>query len=560
MSNPEKQSHPVRDLDPEQKNKIYEIKHKIKEAEASLEKLTQPVKNDPYYLIRQLIDKEKFDRDIKKVGEIRREASACIRASVIDRNLTEFLWELNQAYNVLNKYMEQISREASTINIKIRKGFDCQESRLQSIYKNKEKYGNKLSDECKQEFNDTLILAEKVLIAYPRQLGDKQKEHYIQLCKANDKLLDIIGEQETVARRERIEKLLKNLPEPESRPTLRDLPRDLRWLLFIDVSEHEKAKKIADPGNFFDQNEDLHHGQPKESGYQQSMMGLFDNELVTAQSIQQKHMGDTVQTGQQNDMYYYDEYTRFHNRATEHLTNNRKKMRQENGLVREGEKVDFAYYSLWQIPKDDPQLVLKLQERRLAFKELYEQRINGLPLLQEMPGGKNPPLKINWLGGCTLSRPEDVPQGIMGYIMQSKEEGYIAMIPLYSPEEGKEYVNTILKSYKEGRKVPDQTEYQRLREIAKTIHTLNLIHQKFDANGRTNVNGYLYKFLQEEGFSPAILPNGTKDWCGEKMLDGFVEEILLGMHEFIKQVKQSKQNIGNSLNDSGPLEITPAQA
>jgi hypothetical protein len=73
-----------------------------------------------------------------------------------------------------------------------------------------------------------------------------------------------------------------------------------------------------------------------------------------------------------------------------------------------------------------------------------------------------------------------------------------------------------------------------------------------------NVNGYLYKFLQEEGFSPAILPNGTKDWCGEKMLDGFVEEILLGMHEFIKQARQGKQNVVHKPLDRDDLEIALA--
>jgi hypothetical protein len=46
--------------------------------------------------------------------------------------------------------------------------------------------------------------------------------------------------------------------------------------------------------------------------------------------------------------------------------------------------------------------------------------------------------------------------------------------------------------------------------------------------------------LKKEGFCPAILPNGPEVFGGTKTLDGLVEDMLLGMHEFIKVVKQHK--------------------
>jgi len=526
----------IRVLDANQVKKIYQVKHKIKESEANLEKITQFNRQDPHYLVRHLIDKETFDTDIEKIGEIRREASACIQAHVIDRDLTEFLWELNQAYTVLKKYLDQLRKQPNKINEELQVRFNYQEVIKNAINKDSGIYTNKFSDDRKQEFKRILISAENAHREYLNTVS--KKEAYIQICKANEGLLDVIGRQETEARREQIEKLLKDLPEPGSRPTLHDLDKRNWWPLYIGKKWHREAKERRTPGQFFDQKGSL--------GHQQSMTELFETMLLTAKP------------GEYNDMDY-DGYTEFHKLATRYITpdNKRNEMRQSNRLVRNSIE-NFAYGYLLPVPMNDPEPASKLQERRLAFKEMYEERINGLPLLQEMPGGKDPPLKPDWLGGHTIPRPEEIPQGIVGYIIRFNFNSQILLVPLYSLEEGKEHVNAILKSYYQGRKVSNQTEYQRLREIARAIRALNMVHQKFDGIGRTNGYGLLNKWLLEEGFSPTILPNGSTAFGGEQSLDGLVKDMLVGMHEFISQVNQGKQNSGHSQDNSSFLEITPA--
>jgi len=63
------------------------------------------------------------------------------------------------------------------------------------------------------------------------------------------------------------------------------------------------------------------------------------------------------------------------------------------------------------------------------------------------------------------------------------------------------------------------------------------MHPKSDGNGRT-ITALLNKFLQEEGFSPTILP--TMMLC--QTLDKQVEDTLIGMHSFIREVEKSKEN------------------
>src|SRR5205823_3693672 len=64
--------------------------------------------------------------------------------------------------------------------------------------------------------------------------------------------------------------------------------------------------------------------------------------------------------------------------------------------------------------------------------------------------------------------------------------GTIVMRPLYSVEQGSKHIDAILESYYEGKKVPGQTEYQRLREILRTIRALHTMHPKLDSNWRVN--------------------------------------------------------------------------
>jgi len=116
------------------------------------------------------------------------------------------------------------------------------------------------------------------------------------------------------------------------------------------------------------------------------------------------------------------------------------------------------------------------------------------------------------------------------------------MIPSYLKDEGQKHVNSILESYYQGREKPSQTDYQRLREIARTIRALHVIHTKYDANSRTNIFGLMNKWLIEEVFSPTILPYGKGVFYGEKTIDGLVEDMLIGMHLFMREVEKDQEN------------------
>jgi hypothetical protein len=127
-----------------------------------------------------------------------------------------------------------------------------------------------------------------------------------------------------------------------------------------------------------------------------------------------------------------------------------------------------------------------------------------------------------------------------GYLKQLKT-GSIFMVNAYLQDEGPQHVNAILESYYEGRKIPNQTQYQRLKEIARATRALHVLHPKGDGNGRTNIFGFMNKCLIEEGFCPAILPNGPEVFGGMKTLDGLVEDMLVGIHSYIKEVNRHKR-------------------
>ncbi len=328
-------------------------------------------------------------------------------------------------------------------------------------------------------------------------------------------------------RKERIEKLLEELPQV--RPTLSDLPREQWWNLYIDAPMHEEALKHSDPGYFFDQDES--------PGYQQSMINLFEKVLVPAKNGSQKDMN-------------YDEYTEIHKIVTECVPSYVQKMvmRISSG-IRENDNM-FVYYGLKPIESSE------IQERLTALIEMREERINGLPLFRNWQS-----LEEDFVEQITQKIVQSPPQAItVGWVRHDytqtrlygepfygAEPGFTIMIPAYREEEGRRHVNTILESYYQGRERPNQNEYQRLREIARTVRALHVMHPKADGNGRTHIFGLMNKWLIEEGFTPAILPNGPEIFGGSKTLDGLVEDMLNGMHLFGKAVGQNRKKIWESI-------------
>ena len=193
----------------------------------------------------------------------------------------------------------------------------------------------------------------------------------------------------------------------------------------------------------------------------------------------------------------------------------------------------------------------KIYERIAALQEMQDERINGLPLFQNWQSARvDSGIQVLY-DGIVKSPPQAITVGWVDHGCQPSEgeAGWITMVPAYRKEEGPRHVNAILESYYQRRERPNQTEYQRLREIARTVRALHVMHPKVDGNGRTNIFGLMNKWLIEEGFCPAILPNGPGVFGGKKTLDGLVEDMLGGMHSFIKEVEQNRKKIDEEVSD-----------
>ena len=284
---------------------------------------------------------------------------------------------------------------------------------------------------------------------------------------------------------------------------------------------HEEAQKLSDPGRFFDKD--------RSPGYQKGMIKLFEKVLVPAQ-----YRG-------QDDMNYND-YNEIHEIPVKYAPNEKKaKMRKNGGISGDG----YNFYGLSPMKEEE------IQERLTALQEMREERINELPLFQNWQS-----LKEKFLEEIArkIVQSSDPPAITVGWVRHNYTEtnkrcdqyygampGFIIMLPAYLKEEGPKNVNTVLKRYYQDRGEQNQTEYQRLREIARTVRALHIMHPKYDGNGRTHIFGLMNKWLIEEGFCPAILPNGARVFGGIKTLDGLVEDMLVGMHSFIKEVEEDQK-------------------
>lgn len=310
-------------------------------------------------------------------------------------------------------------------------------------------------------------------------------------------------------RKGRIEELLRKLPE--ICPTLKDLPRDRWWKLYIDAPLHEQAEKMSDPGRMFDED--------SSPGYQRSMLELFDKVLVPIQKNRQKSM-------------HYEEYIKIHDLSTEYCPN-RDDMRKDAGAVITNSTFNHGRYGTIR-----PKTGEDLQDRVAAFQEIENEFIDGLPLFGSLPF--EDAIDVD---GCSRQivtgrvNHGDIPIPDVRF-----PTGCIEIASTYPREQIPHYINTILESYYESQKTANG-RYHIIKNIAKATRTLNVLHPKMDANGRTNVNTFMNKCLIEEGLSPTILPNDPEIFNGEKTLDRLVEDVLIGMHSFIREVNQNSPSV-----------------
>jgi len=320
-------------------------------------------------------------------------------------------------------------------------------------------------------------------------------------------------------RKERIEKLLEKLPRNNGdRPTLSNLSSKQWWTLFND------AQQTNDPELFYER---------QDPGYRQGMIEFFNRVLIPAQNREQKYMS-------------YNDYTEMHKIATEFLPNDKRdQMRWRGGI----DELTTAYTRYNITPAKNTEI---LYERFKSFQEMRNEHINDLPLFQNWQSEEE-----EYIEEVVHSIRQSSPRAItIGWVRHdykptaidpsdqfyAAELGSTIMIPSYLKDEGPRHVDSVLKLYYQGRETPGQTEYQRLRAIAETIRKLHVMHPKYDGNSRTNIFGLMNKWLIEEGFSPTILPNGKGVFYGVKTLDGLVEDMVIGMHSFMREVKQNKEN------------------
>jgi len=318
-----------------------------------------------------------------------------------------------------------------------------------------------------------------------------------------------------VERKKRIEEHLKELPR--NYPRLENLSK-MCWRFSIGAPMHEEAQQMDDPGLFLDHNRGSDY-----KGYKQSMEHTFEKVLVPAQYSRSMDMN-------------YNDYNTIHNLVTEFLPENVKNRMQTMGGISEDR---FTCYPI--IMREQAQ-----DNIFRAFQEIQKERINDRPLFQYWQSEKehiepivddirkSPPeaIVVGWAGHSYESIISE-PRNQMSYIA---EPGHIMMIPSYRGDEGPDYVTSVLSSYYEGRERPDQTEYDRLREIARTIRTLFIMHPHADGNART-IRTLMNKNLIEEGFPPTILPSAKV----LLPLDELVEEMVSGMRSFMKAVEQNRE-------------------
>jgi hypothetical protein len=260
-------------------------------------------------------------------------------------------------------------------------------------------------------------------------------------------------------------------------------------------------------------------------------------------------LGSFVRKGRQKEINY-ERYTEFYRLVTESTDFNdeeREYILQPNGLDSDNPvdgTLSCCFHNLPPQESREDRL-----ERLIALKEMSGERYKGLLLFQDWPTGVERPERTN---AITPEIAKALPQGITigreffrdripDYDRPHDVPGYqTVIIPLYSKKECPKLVGAILNSYYKGRKVPDRTELDKIRWITMHICALHMMHPKRDAHGRVHLKWLLNEWLQEEGFSPIIHPGKPHEFRGNKTLDGLVEYILIGMHDFINVANKYK--------------------
>ena len=267
---------------------------------------------------------------------------------------------------------------------------------------------------------------------------------------------------------------------PRHAPKLRDLHASQWWKLYLDAPYHRAASALPDPGDYFDRDQSR--------GYKKSMMEAFGRELTTDDAPRLDYRG----------------YSHLHDLVTGSIGDEEQLAK----MKKLGGREEHSQFTTPPIPAEG----VARHERLAALAEMRAERIAGRPLIVD--GEAKPP--------------DAHPPGVA---IHFGERGRSIINTRYAQAEGRDLVDAIFKLYYDS-KDPRETVDDKLRRIVRTIRSLHVGHFFGDANGRLNMFLLLKKLLQEEGFSPTILPRGPEVFGGLKTLDGLVADVLMGMAKF----------------------------
>jgi hypothetical protein len=320
---------------------------------------------------------------------------------------------------------------------------------------------------------------------------------------------------------QQVEKAVSDLRQSGPLPKLSDLPRDLRYKLYIDKKDHDKAQKLESPGELYD-------GE-NSPGYHGSMERVVDK-LSTIDINNPKSLDSRT-------------YATYHYLAATDI-NDAEQLRamHKHGGVDPDRGEYNAFYNRWANNRSPEEY-----DRRVAHEEMKSERINGVPLFREMPetfdaaiAGYRPQEQLDQYIYRNYLRKGKYVEGdamVIGFKQKDGEQSNTLIVPYYRSKDAMKVVDAVSRSYQE--EVDHaQNDYQRLTAVARLVRTLHMIHPYQGGNGRTNIYGIMNKCLIEQGFSPAILPHGPDVFGGEKPLDGLVLDMVHGMQAFRQEVRQ----------------------
>jgi hypothetical protein len=216
------------------------------------------------------------------------------------------------------------------------------------------------------------------------------------------------------------------------------------------------------------------------------------------------------------------------------------------GLGRYGH--DHNMYPIGEPPLDGTSGA-DLHERIRAFKEMQNEYINGLPLLQvwrsddeyveqiieKIATSEPRAIRVGWLEHD--NRPITQLPRYQGY---EPKTGNIIMLPAYFKEKCREHVIGALDSCNESL-MAATSDYQRVKAMVKLARQLVVMQPNDDGNTRVIVCVLLNKLLIARGFPPSILPVTRRVFCGTKALRTLVKYVVIGMHNFMTEVEESRR-------------------